>query len=190
MITTINEFKKFYNYNLIPGGLAAHKTVKNIAKKYNVNVEEVISKIKKGIKVEMEHTSDERIATEIAMDHLMEMFDYYEKLETIEESKELKTDEPKIQDQIVNSKKLSGDLKNAAMRLKGSLTKYKNGVVTGLNLSDELIKKIKDNNYPSGFSMGIDKNGYFIHTHRARGKSYEQPDKIPASEIKFIDSTG
>lgn len=85
MITTINEFKKFYNYNLIRGGLSAKKTVKDIAKIHNVSTDEVISKLKKGIKIELEHTSDERIATEIAMDHLIEMLDYYEKLETIEE---------------------------------------------------------------------------------------------------------
>jgi hypothetical protein len=38
--------------------------------------------------------------------------------------------------------------------------------------------------------MGIDKDGYFIHTHRARSKSYETPEKISVKDIKFIDSTG
>jgi hypothetical protein len=38
--------------------------------------------------------------------------------------------------------------------------------------------------------MGIDKNGYFIHTHRARSKSYEKSSDIPLKDIKFIDSTG
>ena len=38
----------------------------------------------KGIKVEMEHTTDVRIATEIAMDHLWEDLKYYDKLATIE----------------------------------------------------------------------------------------------------------
>jgi hypothetical protein len=38
----------------------------------------------KGIKVEMEHTTDVRIATEIAMDHLWEDINYYEKLASIE----------------------------------------------------------------------------------------------------------
>jgi hypothetical protein len=37
-----------------------------------------------GIKVELEHTSDVNIATEIAMDHLTEDPLYYEKLKTIE----------------------------------------------------------------------------------------------------------
>lgn len=38
--------------------------------------------------------------------------------------------------------------------------------------------------------MGIDKDGYFIHTHRARSKSFETPSKITAKAMKFIESTG
>ena len=34
------------------------------------------------------------------------------------------------------------------------------------------------------------RDGYFIHTHRARSKSHEKPSGITAKEMKFIDSTG
>ena len=37
-----------------------------------------------GTKVESEHTSDEKIAREIAMDHLTEIPDYYDRLEAME----------------------------------------------------------------------------------------------------------
>jgi len=40
--------------------------------------------LKKGIKVEMEHTNDKNIATEIAMDHLAEDPDYYDMLAIME----------------------------------------------------------------------------------------------------------
>jgi hypothetical protein len=40
--------------------------------------------ISKGIKVEMEHTDDPHKALEIAMDHLTEIPDYYDRLETME----------------------------------------------------------------------------------------------------------
>lgn len=285
IITSFNEFK-IQNHNLIPGGLSDHKTVKDIAKKYDVSVDTVLSKIKKGIKVELEHTNDRKIATEIAMDHLMEMLDYYDKLETIEEtlivsinefrrinelcegdmedmlsivrkhvennfeqlhygfdyieikllekeyeklekvsqdiidellkkfdkcitevyseetgwfkiylnhveeSKMIHTDEKPIQDQIKNSKKLPNEYKEVALKFLKTYSTYKPGRVTGLNLHPDLIKIIKDNQYPSGFDMGIDKDGYYIHTHRARSKSHEQPNQITAKEIKFIDSTG
>ncbi|NJD76936.1 MAG: hypothetical protein FIB08_07565 [Candidatus Methanoperedens sp.] len=41
-----------------------------------------------------------------------------------------------------------------------------------------------------GFSISKDKNGYFIHTHRCRSKSYKSLSRIPAKVIKFIKSTG
>lgn len=42
--------------------------------------------ISKGIKVEMEHTNDPKIALEITMDHLMENPKYYDYLEQMEDS--------------------------------------------------------------------------------------------------------
>jgi hypothetical protein len=70
--------------DIIPGGLSNGKTLNDIAKKYEVNLDDVKKEIKKGIKVEKEHTSDLRIAAEIAKDHLWEDLHYYEKLATIE----------------------------------------------------------------------------------------------------------
>ena len=68
----------------IPGGLAKGKTTKDLANKYNVELSKIKEELTKGIKVEMEHTSDVRYAAEIAMDHLWEDLHYYEKLMTIE----------------------------------------------------------------------------------------------------------
>lgn len=90
---------------------------------------------------------------------------------------------------IKNLKKLPTELKEAAYNLIGSLTHAKNGKIFGLNLHPDLIEKINKHGYPDGFSMGIDKDGYFIHTHRARSKSFKSPSKITAKAMKFIDST-
>jgi hypothetical protein len=77
----------------IPGGLAKGKTLIDLAKKYDEKgyydpnqfaAEYIKPKLMKGIKVEMEHTTDVRIATEIAMDHLWEDINYYDKLANIE----------------------------------------------------------------------------------------------------------
>jgi hypothetical protein len=79
----------------IPGGLAKGKTIIDLAKKYDSKgyydptqfaKEYIKPKLMKGIKVEMEHTTDIRIATEIAMDHLWEDINYYDKLAKIEKS--------------------------------------------------------------------------------------------------------
>ncbi|HEY9816538.1 MAG TPA: DUF5661 family protein, partial [Candidatus Obscuribacterales bacterium] len=58
----------------IPGGLGDLKVPSDFDPK----------QLAKGVKVEMEHTSDPDIAREIAIDHLTEDPKYYDKLEKIE----------------------------------------------------------------------------------------------------------
>lgn len=41
-----------------------------------------------------------------------------------------------------------------------------------------------------GVSLGQDKKGYFVYTHRARSKSYPKPENIHIRDIKFIETTG
>ena len=41
-----------------------------------------------------------------------------------------------------------------------------------------------------GCSVGRDKEGYFVFTHRARSKSYETANDIPLKWISWIESTG
>jgi hypothetical protein len=41
-----------------------------------------------------------------------------------------------------------------------------------------------------GVSLGKDKRGFFVYTHRARSKSYETAGEIPNKDIAFIKSTG
>jgi hypothetical protein len=98
-------------------------------------------------------------------------------------------DEKDIKQTILNLN-IRKDLKDVALGLLKQYTNAGKGKITGLNLHPDLLKKIKTGTYPDGFDMGIDKNGYFIHTHRARSKSYENPSDITVKEIKFIDSTG
>jgi GTP:adenosylcobinamide-phosphate guanylyltransferase len=76
-------FKTVLN-NDIPGGIADKMTLNDIAKKHNVSLETVKSAILTGVSVEKEHTKDEKIAFEIAKDHLAEDIDYYKKLKKIE----------------------------------------------------------------------------------------------------------
>ena len=51
-------------------------TVAELAKKYGVSEKAVEAELAKGIKVELEHTSDPAVAREIALDHLAELLDY------------------------------------------------------------------------------------------------------------------
>lgn len=83
----------------IPGGKSKGKSLKDIAimhcktdskskpdeRKVEKMLDHLKSEFKKGIKTELEHTTDENIAREIAMDHLYEDPKYYTKLSKIEE---------------------------------------------------------------------------------------------------------
>ena len=60
-----------------------------------------------------------------------------------------------------------------------STSSYRKGKVWGL------VNVIE-----GGFSMGADKNGFFIHTHRGRSKSFKTPESIPEKDRKWVESTG
>jgi len=65
------------------GHISGHMSLLNIAKKHNVTDSELRSELKKGIKVEQEHTSNVKTAARIALDHLFEDPKYYTKLAKI-----------------------------------------------------------------------------------------------------------
>ena len=74
--------------NKIRGGKADGMSVEDIARKHNVFVGTIKKQIEMGIKIEKEHTHDEKKAREIAMDHLTELPDYYTRLNKMEKSGE------------------------------------------------------------------------------------------------------
>lgn len=71
-----SDMEKSEHKDKIPGGLSDKKKPSDFDK----------AKLAEGVKVEMEHTSDRSIAISIAMDHLTEDTNYYQKLKTIEKS--------------------------------------------------------------------------------------------------------
>jgi len=65
---------------------AKNMTPEQIAKKHNVDLEVILRQLEMGINVEKEHTSNEKTAREIALDHIGEKPDYYSKLKKFVES--------------------------------------------------------------------------------------------------------
>lgn len=65
-------------------------SISDIAKKHNVDEKVIKDQLKKGIKVEREHTKEDNAAEEIALDHLWELPDYYTKLNKMEKNGEEK----------------------------------------------------------------------------------------------------
>lgn len=68
----------------IPGGKSKGKSIKDIAKFHKVSMGVAVNQWSKGIRVEMEHTNNKKIAAEIAKDHIYEDIYYYDKLAKIE----------------------------------------------------------------------------------------------------------
>jgi hypothetical protein len=82
-----------FNKNYNSKGEKEHKlldkptpTVGQLADMHNVDIKHIMKQLVKGIKVELEHTSDPKIAKEIALDHIAEKPDYYDRLEDVEEN--------------------------------------------------------------------------------------------------------
>ena len=70
----IKSMGKSLESDVIPGGLSDKKSDKDFDPKL----------VREGVKVELEHTQDPRIAKEIAMDHLVESPSYYKMLRKLE----------------------------------------------------------------------------------------------------------
>ena len=91
---TTNDMNKFISKlkeDKIEGGLSDKKSFKDLVNKNKKkgksteDIEKLLkSQLNKGVKVELEHTKDIKIAKEIAMDHLWEDPLYYSKLKKIE----------------------------------------------------------------------------------------------------------
>jgi hypothetical protein len=65
-------------------GVAKGKTLEDLAKKHDVDLEKLQKELDKGINVEHEHTESDKTAKTIAMDHLFEDPEYYTKLANME----------------------------------------------------------------------------------------------------------
>lgn len=74
--------RSFYNYFF--EGLKPEVSVDVLSKKHSVPESKIKAALKKGIKVEMEHTDDESMARRIASQHIDELLDYYDRLAKIE----------------------------------------------------------------------------------------------------------
>jgi len=72
----------------VRGGLSDDITIDKIAEKHKTSIRSIEIQIEKGKKIEMEHTSDEKEAEKIAMDHLVEIPDYYDRLIKMEKEAE------------------------------------------------------------------------------------------------------
>jgi hypothetical protein len=76
--------------------LKSHRTVEQIAKKHRMNVSDIRRQLDMGVPIEHEHTRNKTLATDIALQHLDEIPDYYTRLKKMEAS--AKKDHKKFKD--------------------------------------------------------------------------------------------
>jgi hypothetical protein len=124
--------------NKIKGGKADKLTISDIAKKFDLSIDDIKKQLEKGVKIEKEHTPNEVKATEIAMDHLSEIPDYYNRLDKMEKSakKELKLNE-------VIRKNLNKKLKKISLFINESILAGK--TIINVDIQPEYSKYINFN---------------------------------------------
>ena len=137
----------------IEGGKAEKMSIKDLAKKHNVEVSDIEKEIEVGTKIELEHTDSKEMAKEIAMDHIAEFPDYYtnkkygvkssEKgLEKIHENKiSIKDEVRHILDTLKTAKPIHR--KSLDNMVNNLINKYKN-VKKDEEKFRELIQNLKD----------------------------------------------
>lgn len=59
-------------------------SIRAIASKHKVSVQDLAPELAMGVEVELEHTKSRKVAREIALDHLNELPDYYTRLKKME----------------------------------------------------------------------------------------------------------
>jgi len=94
-------------------------SLEDSAKKHNVDIETLKKQLEKGIKIEKEHTNDEKAAEKIALAHIDERPDYYVQIDKLEK---------KPVEKVAEVKEPTGDLKDACWTGYVAVgTKMKNG---------------------------------------------------------------
>jgi hypothetical protein len=101
-----------------------------LANLHKLPVKQIIEQLRKGIAVEQEHTSDEKVATEIALDHIKEDPGYYDKLATVEESK---INEGVSEQNLDNPDPKISSLAKAAVKMKQQLQAIDSSEGNGLD---------------------------------------------------------
>ena len=130
--STIKGPVKPFREDKIAGGLAKGLTLNDIAEKHGVSVDVMVAEFKKGISVEMEHTTDREVAKEIALDHLFEDPKYYTKLSSVEKQNEAYT---------------KGQLFGGTLKIGGQPVKVETELIGADNIKKVFIVKV----------IGIDK---------------------------------
>jgi hypothetical protein len=88
--------KTFLELRTIIEQLKKTKSLEELARKHKVSVSFLEKQLKRGIEVETEHTQNKKISKTIALQHLDEIPDYYERLDKMESKVKIKEEFARI----------------------------------------------------------------------------------------------
>ena len=163
--------------------IKSHKSVEQIAKKHRMNVSDIQKQLDMGVPIEHEHTRDKVLATDIALQHLDEIPDYYTRLKKMEADakKEHKKFKDVKEDAVTDLQRGLTELEDASYDSVDSLMRriMKKRKVTAKQLHNDFVTKhkktpdswIKDKNEMKE-EKGLWAN---IHARRKKGLSPKKP---------------
>jgi hypothetical protein len=158
-----------------------HKTVEQIAKKHRMDVSDIQKQLEMGIPIEHEHTRNKTLATDIALQHLDEIPDYYTRLKKMEASakKEHKKFKDVTEDAVTDLQKGITELPDASYvsidgLMRGIMKKRK---MTAKQLHNDFVDK--HNQTPDTWAKRNmkEEKGLWdnIHARRERGLPRKKP---------------
>jgi len=159
--------------------LKSHKTPEQLAIKHEVSISQIKKQIKKGVKIEKEHTKDEELATKIASQHIDELPDYYDRLSKVENksieeesisegllniSPQEKTPDPltPLDQNFVTQEELNKHYKLFLNRIQQQLSTIGGGGETNLTYMDVPITSVTTSSYtirPQDYYIGVNYAG-------------------------------
>lgn len=160
--------------------IKSHRSVEQIAKKHRIDVSFVQKQLKMGIAIEHEHTKDKDLATDIALQHLDEIPDYYTRLKKMEKSAKRSHDK-KYKDVVEEKRGLWANIHAKRERGERPAKKGEKGYPKTLNI-DEGIKQARKN-------VGASKcwSGKKLGSPRTKMKNgREVPNCVPIKEAAAI----
>jgi hypothetical protein len=165
--------------------LKSYKTVEQIAKKHRMDVSDIQKQLDMGAPIEHEHTKNQKLAVEIALQHLDEFPDYYTRLKKMEADakKEHKKFKDVKEDAVTDLQRGIVELDDASYDSIDSLMRriMKKRKVTAKQLHDDFVKKHKET--PDTWAkknMKEEENGLWLNIRLRREKGL--PRKKPGEK--------
>jgi hypothetical protein len=131
----------------------SHKSVEQIAKKHRLEVSFIKKQLEMGIPIEHEHTRDKDLATDIALQHLDEIPDYYTRL------KKMESDAKKEHKKFKDVKEHCGCEDDAVSELESGLKKLDDTSYDSIDRLMRRIMKKHDMTAKQLHNAFVDKNG-------------------------------